>query len=167
MTNQKSRLRRFVRIGACLATLLVAGSAVADNIVTYSAIQCVSSSFSNTGTYTSPLHYYDVPSGGGGAVLRCPLTRIASDASGDITSILVRVYENSATSSIKCKAYSCTGGGDTCDVGTEGQSGDNETGTISFNLGSVGSYTNGFAYLLCSTPSATATYRIYSYRATD
>lgn len=166
MINKPGGLVRLVKIGACLGTFLSASSAVADNIITYSGVQCNSSStVINSGTYANPEKGYDP--GTFGAVLRCPLTRVASDAAGSITSVIVRASENSTTSSIKCRAISCDGNAGTCDEGTEGETGAAFTGSTHFNLGSVSGFTNGFAYIVCSTPSAPATYRIYSYRATD
>lgn len=166
MNNKRGRLIRVSEVGALLGTLVFASSAVADSMVTYSGIQCTSSSLStNTGTYASPLKGYDP--GNAGSVIRCPLTRIASDAAGDITGIYVRVHENSSSTSLKCRAISCDGTASSCDEGTEGESGVAFTGTTFFSLGSVDSFSNGFAFIVCTAPSSMGVYTIYSYRASD
>jgi hypothetical protein len=145
-----------------LATVFFASTAVADSIVTYSGYECLfATSTGNIGGFTEGAAF------SGGNYTRCPLSRIASNSTTDIGTIIVRVKDSSTTQSIDCHATSCTGAGETCSSTSTQSTGASFTGTTFLDMGSLTAFSNGYAYIHCSFPSDGTQSVIYSYRATD
>jgi hypothetical protein len=161
MRRTKNRkIGAVVKLAAGLVTVFFASTAVADSTVTYSGYECMG--VSSTGNHGGILEGAVIP----GATL-CPLTRIVSNDTTDITSIIIRLKDASTSEGITCRARSCSALGDTCSIGSFVDTGLTFTGATSLGLGDVNAFNNGYAYIECSGPKDGTTNLLYSYRATD
>jgi hypothetical protein len=145
-----------------LGTVLVASGAAADSVVTYAGEACLGGQyFGTTGGIAQGRAFYS-------GYTRCPLTRINSDDTTDITANIIRVKDQDASTEITCYTVSCDGNGGTCDESVHRSTGISFTGTTYLNMGSVVAYSNGYAYIYCSFPTVSSYPSfVYSYRSTD
>lgn len=158
-------VRWVAKAGASLGALLLASSAAADSPVTYPGYSCwfAEPGGSQSGFTDGEADFY-------GGYTICPLVRINSADTTDISTIIVRVQDNSTTQSVGCYAVSCDGTASACDETDPQYSGggdDSFTGTTYMNMGSLTAYSNGFAYIQCDFPNDSSKSVLYSYRATD
>jgi hypothetical protein len=149
------------KVAAGLATIFFASTAVADSVVTYSGYECMFAT--TTGNPSGPT---EGAAFGGSTYTRCPLVRIASNSTTDISSIIIRVQDNSTTQSIECVGRSCTGAAEACSISSTAATGTSFTGTTFLDLGSMVAHSNGYAYIHCKLPNDAQSV-VYSYRATD
>ena len=158
-------------------TALSAAVAYADTIV-YPGLECVAGG-EGYATYVELAPGFSVPLGiryaGGNAVhvssasidLRCPIDRPNATDDDDMTSIFVRVDDQSRTDNVDCFVRSCNALGTTCvNSASVSSSG---TGRQSLSIGSTSVFSSGYSYVVCEVPAATDTGRsgVLSYRITD
>jgi hypothetical protein len=159
MTKNR-KIGAVVKVAAGLITVLFASTAVADSTVTYSGYECLGVVVSgNQGGVTEGAQT-------SGTRTRCPLTRIVSNNTTDITSIIIRLKDTSPTTAISCHATSCSALGDSCSIGSNANTGTTFTGATSLGLDDVAAFNNGYAYIHCDVPNDSVSL-VYSYRATD
>ncbi len=144
------------------AVLLAASTAAADSTTTYAGSECQGGTIN--GNQGGPIEGWAFS----GGATQCPLTRIVSDDTTDISTILIRVEDNSGSDWITCRAVSCAGNGSACSESAEKASGTTQsfTGKTYMNMGSLPAHDTGYAYIYCGFPSSSWSY-VYSYRATD
>lgn len=155
-----------VKAVGCLGVLLFASTAAADSVVTYAGYECMGalpaggegSQFGEGAAFPGKIYTY------------CPLVRINSDDTSDITGIYIRVEDRSPTQQISCFAESCDGEG-TCSadsaVVSGGAGNPSFVGIDSMHLASLTAYSTGYAYIYCDLPTDESQSLVYSYRATD
>lgn len=154
-----------VRAGACLGTILLAGVAAADTTVTFAGYECMYAGID--GDQGGPFEGAAFFGNGTSLITRCPMDRINSPSTTNITNIIIRVGDRSSSYGITCNAVSCAGLGDACSVGGMRSTGASYQGDTYLNLGSVAAYNTGYAYIECSFPPDNSDNYIYSYRSTD
>lgn len=157
---QNKWMKHTTKIGACLVGLLFTLSAAADSTTTYTGYECWFAG--STGTMSGFEEGALISS----TYTRCPLLRIDSSDTTNISYITIRVKDDSSTAGISCTAYSCAGMGDPCGASSTASTGNSYKGSTYLSLGSMIAYSTGYAYIYCDIPS-NGNNLIYSYRATD
>ncbi|MBN1984027.1 MAG: hypothetical protein JW795_21030 [Chitinivibrionales bacterium] len=90
----------------------------------------------------------------------CPILRVGLTTS-NITDIVVTVYDNSRSASVRCRALSCTNNSTGCTTTSWVSSGSSATGYITLPALSIAGYTNGFAQVECEVPQGSNVYNFY------
>lgn len=108
-----------------------------------------------------------------GAVTKtyCPLTRPNATSAGDISSITVSIWDRSSEGGVSCRARSCDQRANACSWSATAGSSEPGEGKADLQLGSVASYSGGYAFIECSMDVVRSgpheDYKIYSYSSND
>lgn len=159
---------------ALMGMLMTPNLAEADTIVVGGAV-CKKN---GSGTPADPNVYYDTSgvynntvSASAGVHFTCPVHRPDALDTTDITNAYARVRDERSDSVISCWLISCNSMGTSCLSGSLASTSSSGTGDYSLSLGSIGTFSGGFASVFCSLPgrssSSAAASRITSLRYTD